>query len=221
MTSGSPTRSYAAGEGEAEARRRARSQFRPGAGDGAAVHDDCGVRRAAVADGFGFAVAGEARLRGEFFRASDGVARWQMGRVREYSEAIKSFRAQLLVLMHVSGGQPARGTELVFGAVQERAGRGRARVVRRGRGGGVRDDVQQDDGDERQGQGDPPVFAARGGRVGGVLRVVGDPVLAVSGAGGQPERRMGAARTYGSRGRTSHGRFPDRGQQQRETRMGG
>ncbi|KAK4112966.1 hypothetical protein N656DRAFT_674101, partial [Canariomyces notabilis] len=58
-------------------------------------------------------VAGEARLRGEFFKASDGVARWQMGRVREYSEAIKSFRAQLLVLMHVSGGQPARGTELV------------------------------------------------------------------------------------------------------------
>lgn len=36
-----------------------------------------------------------------------------MERVREYAEAMKSFRAQLLVLRHMSGGQPARGTELV------------------------------------------------------------------------------------------------------------
>ncbi|KAK3898445.1 P-loop containing nucleoside triphosphate hydrolase protein [Staphylotrichum tortipilum] len=54
-------------------------------------------------------VAGEARLRSEFYGA-DG---WQMGRVYEYAEAIKTFREQLLVLMHMSGGQPVRGTELV------------------------------------------------------------------------------------------------------------
>ena len=35
------------------------------------------------------------------------------GAVYEYAEAIKAFQAQLLVLMHMSGGQPARGTELV------------------------------------------------------------------------------------------------------------
>ena len=36
-----------------------------------------------------------------------------MERIREYGEAMKVFREQLLVLMHMSGGQPARGTELV------------------------------------------------------------------------------------------------------------
>jgi hypothetical protein len=39
---------------------------------------------------------------------------WHIGRVREYSEALKTFRSRLLVLMHISGGQLARGTELVI-----------------------------------------------------------------------------------------------------------
>ena len=61
-------------------------------------------------------VANEARLRGEFFGAGEGVGErllWRIERIREYGEAIKVFREQLLVLMHMSGGQPARGTELV------------------------------------------------------------------------------------------------------------
>ena len=61
-------------------------------------------------------VASEARLQGEFFRAAEGAGerpRWRMERVYEYGKAMKAFREQLLVLMHMSGGQPARGTELV------------------------------------------------------------------------------------------------------------
>ncbi|KAJ1673709.1 hypothetical protein EV182_004712, partial [Spiromyces aspiralis] len=70
-------------------------------------------------------VAREERLRREFFGADTGTrggrgrggggggARWRMERVCEYGEATKVFREQLLVLMHMSGGQPARGTELV------------------------------------------------------------------------------------------------------------
>jgi hypothetical protein len=52
-------------------------------------------------------VAGEARLQGEFFGAAEGAGerpRWRMERVREYGEAMKAFREQLLVLMHMSGG---------------------------------------------------------------------------------------------------------------------
>jgi hypothetical protein len=37
-----------------------------------------------------------------------------MGRVREYNEALKTFRARLLVLMHISGGQLARGIKLII-----------------------------------------------------------------------------------------------------------
>ena len=56
-------------------------------------------------------------MRGEFFGAGEGVGErllWRMERIREYGEAMKVFREQLLVLMHMSGGQPARGTELVI-----------------------------------------------------------------------------------------------------------
>ncbi|KAK4118307.1 hypothetical protein N657DRAFT_694486 [Parathielavia appendiculata] len=67
-------------------------------------------------------VVGEARLFRQFFETEaatiggreDGSGiRWRMERVREYAEAMEAFRAQLLVLMHMTGGQPARGTELV------------------------------------------------------------------------------------------------------------
>ncbi|KAK4171536.1 hypothetical protein QBC36DRAFT_305203 [Triangularia setosa] len=71
-------------------------------------------------------VAAEERLRRQFMetgsetgsqtgsKTSGGtVFRWKMDRVRQYAEAMKSFRSKLLVLMHMSGGQPARGTELV------------------------------------------------------------------------------------------------------------
>jgi hypothetical protein len=37
-----------------------------------------------------------------------------MGRVREYSEALKTFRSRLLVLMHISGEQLARETKLII-----------------------------------------------------------------------------------------------------------
>jgi hypothetical protein len=44
-----------------------------------------------------------------------GVAEvWHMKRVREYSETLKTFRSRLLVLMHMSNGQPARGTKLII-----------------------------------------------------------------------------------------------------------
>jgi hypothetical protein len=39
---------------------------------------------------------------------------WHMGRVREYNEALKTFRFRLLMLMHISGGQLARETELII-----------------------------------------------------------------------------------------------------------
>jgi hypothetical protein len=65
-------------------------------------------------------VAGEERLRSQFIdnngpqeEGLDEGIRWKMDRVQEYGEAMRSFRAQLLVLMHISGGQPARGTEVV------------------------------------------------------------------------------------------------------------
>ncbi|KAK4242949.1 hypothetical protein C7999DRAFT_36735, partial [Corynascus novoguineensis] len=48
-------------------------------------------------------------------RSSSGAngTQWRIERVHQYGEAMAAFRAQLLVLMHMSGGQPARGTELV------------------------------------------------------------------------------------------------------------
>ncbi|KAK4220455.1 hypothetical protein QBC38DRAFT_527612, partial [Podospora fimiseda] len=67
-------------------------------------------------------MAAEEKLRDQFIETggesgeSSGGAvgiRWKMDRVRKYGEAMKSFRCKLLVLMHMSGGQPARGTELV------------------------------------------------------------------------------------------------------------
>ncbi|KAK4170629.1 hypothetical protein QBC36DRAFT_226075, partial [Triangularia setosa] len=71
-------------------------------------------------------VAAEEQLRRQFMetdsqtgsntssKTSGGTGlRWKMDRVHEYAEAMKSFRSKLLVLMHMSGGQPARGTELV------------------------------------------------------------------------------------------------------------
>jgi hypothetical protein len=39
---------------------------------------------------------------------------WHIRRVREYSEALKTFRARLLVLMHILGGQLARGIKLII-----------------------------------------------------------------------------------------------------------
>jgi hypothetical protein len=65
-------------------------------------------------------VAAEERLQKEFISedrdggGGDGMVQWKMGRVKEYAEAMQSFRSKLLVLMHISGGQPARGTEVVI-----------------------------------------------------------------------------------------------------------
>jgi superfamily II DNA/RNA helicase len=44
--------------------------------------------------------------------AGCGVA-WVKKRVEQYEEAMRRFREHLLVAMHMTGGQPARGTELV------------------------------------------------------------------------------------------------------------
>ena len=38
---------------------------------------------------------------------------WKESRVQEYMRRIRRFKEKLLVLMHVSGGQPARATELL------------------------------------------------------------------------------------------------------------
>lgn len=69
-------------------------------------------------------VAAEERLRAQFIEDDDGTGtiRWKMDGVRAYAARMKSFRAKLLVLMHMSGGQPARGTELV--TVQYKNGAG-------------------------------------------------------------------------------------------------
>jgi hypothetical protein len=45
-------------------------------------------------------------------QGANGVV-WQQERVEVYAEAMQVFRERLLVLMHVTGGQPARGTEVV------------------------------------------------------------------------------------------------------------
>ncbi|KAL8300987.1 hypothetical protein RB593_003818 [Gaeumannomyces tritici] len=64
-------------------------------------------------------IAREERLRAEFIgdrgRNHGGVAAvgWRTERVRKYAEAMRQFRAQLFALVHMTGGQPARGTELV------------------------------------------------------------------------------------------------------------
>jgi superfamily II DNA helicase RecQ len=44
--------------------------------------------------------------------AGDGVT-WARKRVGQYEQAMRLFREHLLVAMHMTGGQPARGTELV------------------------------------------------------------------------------------------------------------
>ena len=62
----------------------------------------------------------EKRLRKDFVdrEASDlspggrGVA-WAIKRVQQYEKALRRFREHLLVAVHMTGGQPARGTELV------------------------------------------------------------------------------------------------------------
>lgn len=60
------------------------------------------LRRAFVdADASGLAAA-----------AGGGVA-WVKKRVEQYEQAMRRFREHLLVAMHMTGGQPARGTELV------------------------------------------------------------------------------------------------------------
>ncbi len=107
------------------------------------------------------------------------------GAVYEYAEAIKAFQAQLLVLMHMSGGQPARGTELVTVQYSN----------------GVDGDVRGlfiDDGavvfvtmcNKTMGMSAKAKvihrYLPRGRRVGGVLHMVSDPVLAVGGTGGEP-----------------------------------
>ena len=38
---------------------------------------------------------------------------WRAQAVRKYEKAIQAFREHLLVLVHMTGGQPARGTEVV------------------------------------------------------------------------------------------------------------
>jgi superfamily II DNA helicase RecQ len=66
-------------------------------------------------------VANEKKLRSVFVdadasrlsaAAEDGVA-WVKKRVEQYEKAMRLFREHLLVAMHMTGGQPARGTELV------------------------------------------------------------------------------------------------------------
>jgi hypothetical protein len=61
--------------------------------------------------------AQERRPRSRFYipYSEPGAAEvWHMGRVREYNEALKTFYARLLMLMHMSGGQLARGTKLII-----------------------------------------------------------------------------------------------------------
>ncbi|KAF1923105.1 uncharacterized protein M421DRAFT_13137, partial [Didymella exigua CBS 183.55] len=65
-------------------------------------------------------IADEERLRRTFVdcEASDvspggrGIV-WAAKRVQQYETALRLFREHLLVAMHMTGGQPARGTELV------------------------------------------------------------------------------------------------------------
>ncbi|KAF2835755.1 hypothetical protein M501DRAFT_917198, partial [Patellaria atrata CBS 101060] len=63
----------------------------------------------------------EQRLRRRFINsiakdtaAPDGYGiAWRIAQVRRYQKAGKSFRQKLLVLAHMTGGMPARGTEIV------------------------------------------------------------------------------------------------------------
>jgi hypothetical protein len=62
-------------------------------------------------------VAQERRPRWRFYTLyfEPGAAgMWHMGRVREYNETLKTFYSRLLVLIHISGGQSARETELII-----------------------------------------------------------------------------------------------------------
>jgi hypothetical protein len=78
-------------------------------------------------------VAREAALRERFVEEDGGIeeeegagegrrVRWKSKAIDVYGRAAQAFREQLLVLMHMTGGQPARGTELV--TVQHKNGGG-------------------------------------------------------------------------------------------------
>lgn len=64
-------------------------------------------------------VAQEKGLRAQFIRSratgasSSDSAMWKRKRVEKYARAMRSFRSHFAVLVHMTGGQPARGTELV------------------------------------------------------------------------------------------------------------
>jgi hypothetical protein len=66
-------------------------------------------------------VANERKLRRSFVdadasrltAAAGGGVAWVKKRVEQYEKSMRQFREHLLVAMHMTGGQPARGTELV------------------------------------------------------------------------------------------------------------
>jgi len=57
-------------------------------------------------------VVNDDALQNDWLRGKDGL-RWKMDRVWAYMEAVAYFMELLLVLMHITGGQPARSTELL------------------------------------------------------------------------------------------------------------
>lgn len=72
----------------------------------------------------------EERLQREFSKDKtvEGF-QWDVQRMAEYGQELGSFRKTLLALVHMTGGQPARGTELVTIRYKNEGGKGEARGV--------------------------------------------------------------------------------------------
>lgn len=56
-------------------------------------------------------------LRAKFIelRKKDSKVLWQVTAAKKYISKIKSFLERLLLLVHITAGQPARGTEILLG----------------------------------------------------------------------------------------------------------
>ncbi|KAG9378471.1 ATP-dependent DNA helicase Q5 [Pyrenophora tritici-repentis] len=112
--------------------------------------------------------------------------RWLFERVGEsasirkrYMDRVVEFREKLAVLMHITGGQPARGPELLS-VRHSNTVQGASQYIHRGRHGGVCDTVPQGIQSQRRRQDYPSIFAARGGRAGSVVYVAGVAVPAAA-----------------------------------------
>ncbi|KAM3512235.1 hypothetical protein MY11210_004153 [Beauveria gryllotalpidicola] len=101
------------------------------------------------------------------------VHRYREKNAREYGRLLDRFRAKLLILMRMVGGQPARATEILTIRDGEHGLTGGPQHIRKPRADVFRDGVPQEFPADRPGQDDPPVHAARGGRVVSLVHVVG------------------------------------------------